>query len=118
MIPIRKLTRWLIIALLGAGIPWAGGCASDPGPKGAEVRRVIVYFDPAAMPQPPPTLAARLAQGKTVVLHYDQALSGGFFRYTTPPITEQALGEALRALTQRPDIRIAEPDRRTRTHRP
>jgi hypothetical protein len=116
MIPIRNITRWLIAALLGAGSPWAGGCASDPGPKGAEVRRVIVYFDTTAMPRPPPTLAVRLSHGETVALRFDQALSGGFFRYTTPPITEQALTQTLRALTQRPDIRIAEPDRRIRTN--
>ena len=116
MLPIRAITRWLLIAVLGTWVPWAGGCASDAGPKGAEVRRVIVYFDAPAVARPPPILAVRLAQGETVALRYDRALSGGSFRYTTPPLSDQALARTLRALTQRPDIRIAEPDTRRRTH--
>lgn len=101
----------ILLVGLALGLTACARGAPCPAPD-LELGRLIIGFAQPLPSAPPPELSVIVAPGDTIALHLERALSGGYFRYRTPPLPASRLHAVLRTLQRRGDIAHVELDTR------
>ncbi len=109
--------RWLIqCIILGLTAVVHTACNANPIHQKSAIEnpaRLTIKFEDVRR-EPPEEIQIELSGESTITIYREQPLSGGAYRYLVPETDSQRISDIVGRLSDRPDIRYIELDRRRR----